>query len=54
MTQTWIVIAIVALALLFIARRAWRALRPARDPGCASGCGCGTESGRDDAEWAKT
>ena len=54
MMQTLIVVAVVVVALLFVARRAWSALRPARDAGCAHGCGCGAESTRDDGDWAKT
>jgi hypothetical protein len=54
MGQTLIVAAVVLLALVFVGRRAWAALRPARDAGCASGCGCGTEGARPDGDWAKT
>lgn len=54
MTQTLIVVALVALALLFVGRRAWKTLRPARDAGCAHGCGCDAGAARDDGDWAKT
>jgi hypothetical protein len=54
MAQTLIVAAVVLVALVFVGRRAWAALRPARDAGCASGCGCGADATRSDADWAKT
>ncbi|MGZ8377476.1 MAG: FeoB-associated Cys-rich membrane protein [Gemmatirosa sp.] len=51
--QTLIVVALVALALLFVGRRAWATLRPKRDAGCAHDCGCGpAQSGPSD--WSKT
>ena len=42
-TQLIIVGLIVASALLFIARRAWRSVAAARKPksGCGTDCGCG-------------
>lgn len=42
-TQLIVVVLIVASALFFVARRAWRALGAARKPksGCGSDCGCG-------------
>ncbi len=42
-TQLIVVVLIVASALFFVARRAWRALAAARKPksGCGSDCGCG-------------
>jgi len=42
-TQLIVVALIVASALFFVARRAWRALAAARKPksGCGSDCGCG-------------
>jgi hypothetical protein len=51
--QTLIVLAIVALAVVFVGRRVWATLRPKRDAGCAQGCGCGpAASGASD--WSKT
>ena len=44
-TQLVIVVLIVASALFFVGRRAWRSMAAARKPksgsGCGSGCGCG-------------
>jgi len=42
-TQLIVVVLIVASALFFVGRRAWRALAAARKPksGCGSDCGCG-------------
>jgi hypothetical protein len=54
MLQTLVVVAIVVVALVFIGRRAWSALRPARDAGCASGCGCGTDASTGAGDWSKT
>lgn len=54
MLQTLIVVAIVVVALVFIGRRAWSALRPARDAGCAHGCGCGTDAPTGAGDWSKT
>ena len=46
--QTLLAILVVLLAAGYVARRAWRTLRPAvrsssggDDDGCGSGCGCG-------------
>jgi len=41
-TQLIVVVLIVASALFFVGRRAWRALAAARKPksGCGSDCGC--------------
>lgn len=39
--DTLLVFGIVAAAVAFTARRAWKALRPARKTGCGSDCGCG-------------
>ncbi|MBA3920063.1 MAG: hypothetical protein C0516_15975 [Gemmatimonas sp.] len=39
--DTLVVFGIVAAAVAFTARRAWKALRPARKTGCGSDCGCG-------------
>jgi hypothetical protein len=41
--QLIVVVLIVASALLFVARRAWRSIAAARKPksGCGSDCGCG-------------
>ena len=40
--QLIVVVLIVASALFFVARRAWRAIAAARTPksGCGSDCGC--------------
>jgi FeoB-associated Cys-rich membrane protein len=40
--QRIVVVLIVASALAFVARRAWRAIAAARTPksGCGSDCGC--------------
>ena len=42
MIQNLILFAVLAVAALYIGRRAWRATRAAVKPdaGCASGCGC--------------
>jgi hypothetical protein len=42
--QTLIVAFVVAAAILFISRAAWRAFSAARAPkdGCGSDCGCGS------------
>lgn len=52
--QSALVLVLVAAAALFVLRRAWATLRPKRDAGCASGCGCATGDARDDGDWAKT
>lgn len=52
--QTLIVAAIVAVALLFVGRRAWRTLRPERGAGCAHDCGCGPAGSRGEGDWSKT
>ena len=44
--QTILALLLVLLAVGYVARRAWRTLRPAvrssaGDDGCGSGCGCG-------------
>ncbi len=52
--QTVLVLLLVAVAAGFVARRAWATLRPRRAAGCASDCGCGSESARADGDWAKT
>ena len=45
--QTILALLLVLGAVSYVARRAWRTLRPAvrsssgDDPGCGSGCGCG-------------
>ena len=52
--QTLIVVAIVAVALLFVGRRAWRTLRPTRDAGCAHDCGCGPAESGGPGDWSKT
>ncbi len=40
--QLIVVVLIVASALLFVARRAWRSIAAARKPksGCGTDCGC--------------
>ena len=41
--QTLVVLLIVAAAVAYVARRAWRTLRASRaasDASCGSGCGC--------------
>ena len=47
MIQTLIVVAIVAVAALYVGRRAWRTLAAARARRGAGGCdvGCGCEKG---------
>jgi len=42
-TQLIVVAVIVASALFFVGRRAWRAIAASRKPksGCGSDCGCG-------------
>lgn len=42
-TQLIVVALIVASALFFVARRAWRSIAAARKPknGCGTDCGCG-------------
>lgn len=42
-TQLIVVALIVASALFFVVRRAWRSLAAARKPksGCGTDCGCG-------------
>lgn len=52
--QTVLVLVLVACAALFVLRRAWAVLRPKRDAGCGSDCGCGTHGTRDDGDWAKS
>jgi hypothetical protein len=42
-------LAAVALALGWLGRRAWTALRRRRRPGCGGGCGCGATLGARDA-----
>lgn len=53
MTQTLIVVAIVAVAAVYVGRMAWRAvrgaIRPAAGDGCASGCGCSAPAAADRA-----
>ena len=44
--QTILALLVVLLAVGYVARRAWRTLRPAvrpssSDGGCGPGCGCG-------------
>lgn len=51
--QTIVVVLAVLVALAFVGRRAWRALRPAKSAGCDAGCGCGGETSGG-SDWAKT
>ena len=53
MLQTFIIVLVVAVALGFVTRRAWKALRPEK-AGCGDGCGCGTASAGAGGDWAKT
>ena len=52
--QTLVVALIVAVALLFVGRRAWHTLRPKRDAGCGHDCGCGPTEARNADDWSKT
>ena len=53
--QTLVVAVLVLAAVAFVARRAWRTLRPARaGAGCDSGCGCGDAKGSTSSDWAST
>lgn len=57
MLQTLVILVIVAVAFGFMARRAWRTLRPAvvgGKAGCGDGCGCGSAAGGATGDWAKT
>ena len=54
MVQTVIVVLVVLTAAVYVGRRAWRTLRPARDAGCAHGCGCGDASADGEQDWART
>ena len=51
--QRLAVLAVVLLALAFVARRAWSTLRPKSDAGCGSGCGCDTGATATD-DWSKS
>lgn len=51
--QTFVIVLIVVVALGFVARRAWKTLRPAK-AGCGDGCGCGSEGAGATGDWAKT
>lgn len=53
MLQALVIVLIVAVALGFVARRAWQTLRPAK-AGCGDGCGCGSEAAGTAGDWAKT
>lgn len=50
--QTIVVLLIVLAAGLYVGRRVWKALRPAKAAGCDTGCGCGADASPTD--WAKT
>ena len=56
--QTLIVALIVLAAAVYVGRRLWRTLRPARGAdaggGCAHGCGCGDAAAREEQDWART
>ena len=52
--QTLVVALLVLAAAAYVARRAWRTLRPRKDAGCASGCGCETTSKDAGSDWART
>ena len=54
MVQTVVVVLIVLAAAAYVARRAWRTLRPARGAGCAHDCGCGDSTADTDRDWART
>jgi hypothetical protein len=51
--QTLIVVLIVAAAAAFVGRRAWATMRPRKDAGCASDCGCG-DAAPGAGDWSKT
>jgi hypothetical protein len=51
--QTLIVALIVLAAAAFVGRRVWATLRPRRAAGCASDCGCGSESAGGASDWAE-
>jgi hypothetical protein len=52
------ILIIVGGAVLFTARRVWRAVQSARAPrgaaGCDAGCGCETGSPAKERDWAET
>jgi hypothetical protein len=52
MVQTIIVLLVVVGAGVYVGRRLWRTLRPAKQAGCGTDCGCGGEAAGND--WAKT
>jgi hypothetical protein len=52
--QTLLVALLVLAAVAYVARLAWRALRPRKDAGCASGCGCDTAAKDAGSDWART
>lgn len=52
--QTIVVLVLVLLAALYVGRRAWATLRPRRDAGCASGCGCGEGADAAKGDWARS
>jgi hypothetical protein len=58
MWQTVVVLLLVAVAAVYVGRRLWRTLRPARTgPGCDAGCGCdaASDAGPDGAgDWSRT
>jgi hypothetical protein len=52
--QTLVVALLVLAAVAYVARLAWRTLRPRKDAGCASGCGCDTATKDPGTDWART
>jgi hypothetical protein len=52
--QTLVVALVVLAAGAYVARLAWRTLRPRKDAGCASGCGCDTAEKDAGSDWART
>jgi FeoB-associated Cys-rich membrane protein len=56
MAETLVVGVIVSAAVLFIGRRAWRAVQSARRAsagGCDAGCGCDTGAAAPPRDWAE-
>jgi hypothetical protein len=52
--QTLVVVLVVLAALAYVGRLAWRTLRPPKDAGCASGCGCESATKDSGSDWART
>ena len=53
LVQTLVVVLIIAAALGYVGRRAWRAVRPRKAAGCDAACGCG-DAASDGDDWAKS